>query len=32
MLRVRKQCNLFPREVVDALSLEMFSVRLDGAT
>lgn len=28
MVRVMKQCNTFPREVVDAL--EMFNVRLDG--
>lgn len=30
MVKVMKQWSRFPREVVDALSLEMFNVRLDG--
>jgi len=30
-MRVVKQCNRFPREVVEAPSLETFKVRLDEA-
>ncbi|KFV57581.1 hypothetical protein N341_05532, partial [Tyto alba] len=30
-MRVVKHWNKFPREVVDALSLETFQARLDGA-
>ncbi|KFV06303.1 hypothetical protein N340_14081, partial [Tauraco erythrolophus] len=30
-LRVVRQWNRFPREVVDVPSLEVFSVRLEGA-
>jgi len=30
-MRVVKHCNKLHREVVDALSLEAFKVRLDGA-
>jgi len=30
-MRVAKQWNKMPREVVDAPSLETFKVRLDGA-
>jgi len=31
MIRVVKHRNRLPKEVVDALSLETFKVRLDGA-
>jgi len=31
MMRVVKHWNRFPREVIDAPSLETFQVRLDGA-
>ena len=31
MMRVVKHWNRFPREVIDAPSLETFKVRLDGA-
>jgi len=30
-MRVVKHWNRFPRQVVDALSLETFEIRLDGA-
>jgi len=30
-MRVVKPCNLLPREVVEAPSLETFKARLDGA-
>lgn len=30
-MRVVKHCHRFPKEVVDALSLETLKVRLDGA-
>jgi len=31
MIRIVKHWHSFPREVVDAPSLEMFKLRLDGA-
>jgi len=31
MLKVVKHWNRFPRDMVNALSLEIFKVRLDGA-
>lgn len=31
LVRMMKECNRFPREVVDVTSLETFKVRLDSA-
>ena len=31
LLELLKHCRSFPREAVDALSLEVFKARLDGA-